>query len=386
MNKHDIGILTFLTGLIILSIMPLDFLLPAFSQMANEFNVSIATLSLSISLSAFIFSIAQICSGILSDYYGLNRIINIGLILCACGALACIFAASYLEFLLARLIQDIGASCFVTAQMIIRNNFNFSKGLEIRVYLVTLSGILIAISPLIGSIFFSVWSWRLSFLIYVILSMTLLVLHLGLNKRNNDKAVTANNNFQFIFFQILCDKYFIKYSLINAMAFSCHFSFIAISPYFFLSVLNYSTFEYGQIMLIYGLCYLLAGVFIRQFIANSCMENLLFWAGILVLSAGILLFLSLNFLRLSIFSVFIPILISTVGTTIMRTVSVATIVEKTSYQCTGSAVNGCLQILFGSITCGLINLLNNYWIIILIFILATSGLLCTSRWYRCQKN
>src|SRR5439155_24756467 len=95
-SRMTMGALFFLiSALIALSAIPLDVMLPSFPALAENFGTDTNKISLSISVFAVGFSIAQLFVGPLSDKYGRKIFLIVGLVFAIIGAVGCMLSSDY---------------------------------------------------------------------------------------------------------------------------------------------------------------------------------------------------------------------------------------------------------------------------------------------------
>lgn len=322
-NKKTVSrssLIYLISTLTLLSALPLDVMLPSFPGLAKQFNTDIKNVALSISVFAIGFSIAQLFIGPLSDRYGRKLFLLIGLVFATLGAAACLIAPNYTWFLFFRVIQSLGCACFVLAQAIIQDVFKGSDGINVRIFTTTFGGICIACSPLLGTILEAGLGWRGSFLLFIALAgLCLLQTHSSFHD-THDK--TTGNAIFYIhaYLKIFKNVPFVLYTLIGALAFSCHFAFIIISPLIFIAKLKIHVYEYAFILLIYGLAYLIGGTLAIR-VAKKFRTHTQICIGLsLVMIAGVLMGV-MNLSAITSNTVLFPMLLCTAGTILIRPAS-----------------------------------------------------------------
>ncbi len=142
-----------------------NMILPMFNVLKLEFNVEVFMLGLSVAVFMVPFSITQLFSGVLSDlFYGRKNIIVGGSILSCLGFLLAAFSPTIWIFLVARVIQGVGAAFIAPIAMAMVGDF-FSKEIRGKI----MGGVAVSttlgatLGPLIGG-FFANFDWRLGFI------------------------------------------------------------------------------------------------------------------------------------------------------------------------------------------------------------------------------
>lgn len=364
-----------ITGLVILGMVPLDVMLPSFGEISQYFKVNILDVSLSITFFTVGFSFSQLIMGPLSDSYGRKPILIFGLLFAIIGSIGCIFSNQYEYFLFWRIIQAIGASSFVVAQAIVQDIFIGDEAIRARIYLTTLSGVLISFSPLIGVFLQSMYGWVGSFYFFCIISLLLVAYCVGVLKESaTKKKNSVLLSFKSYFF-ILKNLDFNIYSIIGGFSFSCHFAFIISSPFIFIETLKFDIEKYGFIMLFYGLAYVLGGLFAAKLSKKIDQNNQIILGLVIIITAGILL-LSLNiFYGLSLITILFPMLIGTAGTCLVRPASLTKSMDLFDlYAGTASAASNTIRLLIGGIITSLVSILGEAILVNLAILLILSSL------------
>ncbi|HXQ99526.1 MAG TPA: hypothetical protein VN798_03955, partial [Pseudomonas sp.] len=70
----------------------------------------------------------------------------------------------------------------------------------------------------------------------------------------------SNSGFWRCCVRIVSNRRFMGFSLLAAIAFTCHFAFIAISPLIFLENMGLTQLEFSFVLLIYGAAYVAGGI------------------------------------------------------------------------------------------------------------------------------
>ena len=91
--------------LTLLGVFPLDVVLPSFPALAEHFQTSTVDIARSISLFAIGFSCSLLWIGPLSDRIGRKKLLLASMTVAIVGAIGCITANNYSQFLLFRVVQ-----------------------------------------------------------------------------------------------------------------------------------------------------------------------------------------------------------------------------------------------------------------------------------------
>ncbi|HCV40673.1 MAG TPA: multidrug transporter CflA [Pseudomonas sp.] len=300
----------------LLGVFPLDVILPSVPLLARDFAVDAQYIAYSISLFAIGVAISQTIIGPLSDRMGRKRLLIVGLVVSIAGAAGCIFATRYEGFMVFRLLQAVGCGCFLLSQALVQDKFNGHQRNAMRILLTSASGVFISLSPLAGSVLQRHLGWAGSFQVFVVLAIAVLVLALKLLQEKPTSAGSAGvlDSYQ----ALLKDRAFLVSSLFSCLAFACHFSFVVVSPLLLIEQLGLTEFAFSMVFLGYGLAYLIGGFIASWLNCRIAMQAQVGWGFALIGLAGLALCLVVTLHELGVFSLLLPLVLCTIGTTIVR--------------------------------------------------------------------
>jgi predicted MFS family arabinose efflux permease len=375
-KKRRAAVILLLT-MVLLGVFPLDVLLPSFPALAEHFRTTPADIGLSISLFAIGMSLSQLLIGPLSDVIGRKGLLLAGMVVSIIGALGCVVSTEYAWFLMFRLVQAIGCGCFVLSQALVQDLFDGKERDQLRILMVTASGIFISVSPLAGTVLQHAMDWPGSFIAFIALAAA--VFFKACFFLENLRPATAPRQGMLQSYRMICrDAGFLGYWLIAAIAFTCHFSFIVISPLIFMEQLQLSPYEFSLTLLFYGAAYLFGGV-VARVLANRIAPNtqIIVGLGLIFLSGISMLWLS-AMLGLSVQTILIPMIVCTAGTTIARPVATSKAMDIFPDNAgTSASAGNTLVFIFGGLVSALINLSASHLHVTLAFsflILSTVGI------------
>ncbi|WP_416465559.1 MFS transporter [Pseudomonas sp. LFS044] len=170
---HNLVVLLMMISL--LGVFPLDVILPSFPDLAASFDVSLKTIAFSVSIFAIGVAISQAIIGPLSDVVGRKPLLIGGLAVSVIGSLGCLFSKGYEGFMIFRLIQAVGCGSFVLSQVLVQDGYPEKQQHVLRIVKLTLSGLLISLSPLVGAVLQHYLGWEGSFHIFSILAVVVLL-------------------------------------------------------------------------------------------------------------------------------------------------------------------------------------------------------------------
>ncbi|MBV6826989.1 multidrug effflux MFS transporter [Pseudomonas sp. PD9R] len=318
-KKRRAAVLLLMT-MVLLGVFPLDVLLPSFPALAEHFQSTPANIAFSISLFAIGISLSQLLIGPLSDAIGRKGLLLAGVTVSIVGALGCVLSTEFAWFLFFRVVQAIGCGCFVLSQALIQDLFDGKDRDRIRILMVSASGVFICISPLAGTVLQQALDWPGSFIIFTVLA-TAVFLKACFFLENQHPSIPTNQSIFHSYRRACRDAGFLGYWLIAAIAFSCHFSFIVVSPLIFMEQLQLSTYEFSLALLLYGAAYIIGGIVARVLTGQIAASFQIIVGFSLIFISGLTMLLLASLFGLSALTVLVPMIICTAGTTIARPIA-----------------------------------------------------------------
>jgi DHA1 family bicyclomycin/chloramphenicol resistance-like MFS transporter len=349
-------IVLLLMTMTLLSVFPLDVVLPSFPDLLVFFQIPPPDVALSVSLFAVSLAFSVMLVGPLSDMWGRKKLLLGGMALAVIGAIGCAVSSEYSWFLGFRVIQAIGCGSFSLSHALVQDLFTGHARQRLRIWMVTASGVFISISPLLGTWLQLQLGWQGSFYVFVTLAVLVWLSACRLLKESSSIRTASRGGFFRAYWHVCSDVRFMSYWLISALAFACHFSFIVTSPIIFMEHLALSPYEYAWALLLYGVAYVgggaIANVLHQRLQANT---QIIVGLGLIAVSGAVMLWLTRHF-GLSAATVLMSMLICTIGTTITRPIvnSKAMSIHP-EYAGTSTSDGGVLMFLSGGVISTVIN-------------------------------
>ncbi|MBQ9394167.1 MAG: multidrug effflux MFS transporter [Proteobacteria bacterium] len=175
-ERPTIFLLVMLAALTAFAPFVTDMYLPALPSMTTTFEATTSEVQLGLTTSMIGLALGQLIIGPLSDKYGRKIPLISTLVLFAISSVLCILSNGIAMFVAMRLIQGLGASGGVVLSRSIATDLCSGKALaSIMAIIGAISGVAPVISPLLGGWVLSFSTWRMVFVILLIIGIVLLV-------------------------------------------------------------------------------------------------------------------------------------------------------------------------------------------------------------------
>lgn len=355
----------FLLSLIaIVGVFTLDVYLPGTSAMAKEFGVEISDIALTFCWFSIIFAFSQLFHGKISDYMGRKPVLISGLITAALATCLCIYSKNYILLVAARILQAIGISVFVVVQAIIRDLYDGNAAVRARILVTTVSGISISIAPTIGGLLQDRFSWQGGFfasLFLILMTLIYAVIFYRESNINRDKSKLKLISFIYSYFALITRKQYFIYVMLATLAYTIHFTFIIVSAYIFINLLGYTPIIFGYLMFFYGTIYFLTGLSTIAIVKRYTTLMLINFGGVVIGLGGIIMFMAVSLYPLAAWQILLPMMLITIGVTIIRTAATTEALSSLSAQAgQGSACLNLVQFLLSALIAATVSQFMNY--------------------------
>lgn len=353
----------------------IDLYLPAFAQIASEFETTTASVSLSVSSYFIGLAIGQILYGPFLDRYGRKRPMYIGLAVFILASIGCMLAWDIPSLVAFRFIQALGGSvAWVAAVAMVRDFFPADQSARIFSLLFLIIGFSPLLAPTIGGILVTAVGWKIIFLILaimVVLIVSIVCFFLPEGHTPDPTILLRAKPMVLTFLEILRNPTFSKYVFAGAFSFSTLFIYVAGSPIIFMEMYHVSPEMYGVIFAILSLGFIGGGQVNIQLMKKFSSDKI--FAGALLVqiiaSAIFLICILSDVLGLYGIIVMFFLCLSCIGLTNPNSNALA-LSPFTRTLGSASALMGCIQIgvaALVSVGVGLLNAKNALPIVILMF-------------------
>ena len=254
-------------------------LVPALPVLAAEFGRDISIAQMTVSFYMVGLAISQMVMGPLSDHFGRRPILLAGLGLSVIAAIACIFATTLPQLIVARFFQALGsAGGMVIGRAIIRDIYSRERVGSMFSLVTAVQMIAQMLSPLIGGLLDTRWGWSSIFYLQAGIAF-LIVLAIALVLPETRRVRAAGDSFLRDIRQLATSRAYIGYMLCTMFGSQIVFAFAGGGPYIVISHMGRSSAEYGAWFATTGFAYLLGSLLNVRFAPRHSLEKLI-WLGL----------------------------------------------------------------------------------------------------------
>lgn len=229
----------------------IDMYLPAFPEIANELNTSIAQVMLSLSSFFIGISAGQFIYGPLLERFGRKKPLYAGLCIYLVASVGCAMASSVNSLIFFRLLQALGGCAgMVASRAIVRDIFSVEENAKIFSTLMLVVAVSPIIAPTLGGYITSAFGWRYIFGILILVNILIIVgvyFLLPESKKPNPDFSLAPNAIVKSFLSIIKHPQFYTYALTGAIAYGGLSAYVSGSPNVFMELFHVSEKQYGWI-------------------------------------------------------------------------------------------------------------------------------------------
>ena len=250
-KKQNFFLVLMLGILYTLTPISIDMYLPAFPEIAGDFQTQISNVALSVSTYFLGFAIGQIIYGPLLDRFGRKKPMYVGLTLYIIATIGCAACGNIGALLILRFIQAVGGCVAAVAAMaMVRDFFPVDESAKIISLLILILGVSPLLAPTIGGFIVTALNWRWVFILLAIIVFIVLIVVVFLLPEGHQPDPTISLKPRPIingFIEIVTKKQFIIFALAGTFSFAGLFVYVAGSPAIFMDSFHVSAKTYGGI-------------------------------------------------------------------------------------------------------------------------------------------
>lgn len=339
----------------------IDLYLPAFTDMAHEFNTTPAAVQLTLTTFLIGLALGQLCFGPWSDHSGRRAPLFIGLSVYAIAGVVTVFAPNIGVLIVARAIQGFsGASGMVIGRAMISDLTSGKRAASAFSLIQVVIGVAPVIAPLVGSTLAISIGWRglLSIvatigIIGLVASLIIVKETLPMERRAAARASTTNVQIEkspdiTTGQGIRRNRKFWGFTFAMAFGFSVMMTYISASPFIYQTVIGLTHLEYGVAFGINGVGLIATSSLAVRLIQRHSTAHVL-GLGILLALVASIVFVALTLLPVPPVTYVVPIFvaIASIGFILGNAVALA-MSAVTNNMGLASALLGCIQFGMGA--------------------------------------
>lgn len=377
-NKKEFILLVIILGAIIaLGPLTIDIYLPAFSAIAKNFNVSDATVQLSLSTYFIGLALGQIFYGPLIDRYGKKPPLFFGLILYFISTIACAFSTNIYQIIYLRFFQAFGACvCTVVPRSIVRDIFSPQEAGRVFSHLLLVMGVAPVMAPLVGNMLLEIYNWQAIFIFLSLFAIFCFILsYLKIPETSGFKGDEKISDGLKKYIGIMKDKNFVINSLIGGFSMAGLFAYITGSPFLYIEFFEMSSRQYGYIFSINSIGFILASQINAKLLKKNSLKSTLDKILVFPAIAGLVLVFVAPFLpNFYLVTILFFITLCACGM-IMPNTSALALANQAAHSGSASALLGTIQFILATITSILISSLHDGSLIPIVAIVGICSIL-----------
>jgi len=293
----------------------LHMVVPTLPLLARVFDRGPAEVQLVLTLYFLGIAAGQLIYGPVSDRFGRRPVLIAGLLLFLAGTTLCGFAPTLPVLIAGRVAQAVGACAgLVLGRAIIRDVYDrdaSARGIALVMMAMTLAP---AVSPAIGAYVSEWFGWRAMFLFHAVFGATVLAWTLASLAETHTEAVPLNlSGIGRSYRLLLGSRAVLCFGLCTALTSASWFTFIASAPYLLSETLHEPPSTYGLMILLPMSTYMIGNAAAARF-ARRVGSNAMIVLGVaLSLGSGALMAAWCVCSGLSIWALFVPMALSSIG-------------------------------------------------------------------------
>lgn len=281
-----------------LSVLSLNMFLPSLSNMAADFQVDYALVSLSIAGYLAVTAVLQVVMGPLSDRFGRRPVLLAALVLFTLASLVCALTTDIWVFLAFRVLQGAVISGWALSLAVIRDTAPPRQAASLIGYVSMAMAVAPMLGPMLGGGLDELFGWRASFVAYFVIGLAALALcWVDLGETNATPSATFAAQFR-AYPEVLRSSRFWGYALCMAFSTGAFYVFLAGAPLVATTIFEMSPavlgFCMGTITAGFMLGSFLSGRLARRYplttmmIAGRLVACLGLLAGLVLLATGLM--------------------------------------------------------------------------------------------------
>ncbi len=277
---------------LLLGIQPVttDLYLPALPALTAGFAASMAQAQLTLTALLLAFGVSQLVWGPLSDRFGRRPILLIGLSAYVLASIASTLSPTMDMLIVWRMVQGAAMGAGVMcARAIVRDLYTPLQGARAMSKGLSGLGVIACMSAPLGGALSDLFSWRIALLMLAIFGAVCLgLIALRFKETVPQKNLLALRPATLLhtWRTILSNPTFLTFSALSAASYGGLFTFLAASSFVFIQVLGLSKTQYGLVMFLNSLLYVLGTFLCRRLLLAYGLRHTVTISGGLAITGG----------------------------------------------------------------------------------------------------
>lgn len=299
---------TILIGMVSLLVINSNIHLPFLPEIQSFYQTSENVIQFSFVINPFIAMVVSLIYGIATDFYGRKPILLLNIFLFILGTFIIILANSLPLFFLGRLLQALGdAGIAITSSIILSDYYRGKSYAKIQTILSIILALTWAISPLLGGMVFTDYTWKGNFILVCALACGMGFPLFFWEEKRKAPQYTYYYLFHTVFtshlkkISFILDKRFMKWALVQSLPLGVFTGFELILPFIFEEKYGYSINQTAVTLFIFISINALASfvqLALLPYISSHRVLSFGYYLLIIYISFGFVLF-SLNLIHLN---------------------------------------------------------------------------------------
>lgn len=271
-----------------------DLYLSSIPDIVKAFNTSTSNGQLTLSLFMVGFAIGQLIFGPLSDKFGRQPPLRVGLVLYIVVSMLCVFATSIHMLLIGRFLQGLtAASGPVLARAIVADSYEKKEAASVMAIIAAVMALVPGVAPVLGSWLIYFFEWQVHFVTLALFAViTFIGCLFGLtetNKSIGESSIRINKILD-KFKRCMGDKNFVGYLLCGCAIFGVMFAYISSASFIVIEMLDIPPEQFGYTFMIVVFGYISGAFTSSKFVKVDSISQII-RLGIIIGSLGIVGFL-----------------------------------------------------------------------------------------------
>jgi DHA1 family bicyclomycin/chloramphenicol resistance-like MFS transporter len=270
-----------------------DLYLPALPDLSQELGASMGQTQLTLSALLLAFGISQLVWGPLSDRFGRRPILLVGMAAYVVASIGSALSPNIATLVVWRILQGVSMGAGVMcARAIVRDLYQPAQGATVMSKGLSGLGVIACLCAPVGGLLTAVWNWHVALLALAVFgAATLAVVVWRFEEtvpRRNPRALEPIALVR-TWRSIVSNPVFFTFSLLSMLSYGGLVTFLASSSFVFIRVLGLSPTQYGLVMLVMSLLYLIGTFLCRYLLTHYGLQRAVAVAGVFSITGGSLM-------------------------------------------------------------------------------------------------